>query len=62
MKNFAVGISDYEMLHRVWLDRFVLNDPINGREMRRKFWTGELKARDHLKSLGIGGRIILKEV
>jgi len=40
LKNFAVGISDYEILHRVWLERFVLNDPINGREMFRKCRSG----------------------
>ena len=28
LKNFAVGISDYEILYRAWLEWFVLNDPI----------------------------------
>jgi hypothetical protein len=60
LRSFAVGINDYEILHRVWLERFVLNDPVTGRKMCRKFWTGELNGRNQLKSLGIGGKITLK--
>jgi len=30
------------------------------REVRTEFWWGNLREEDHLKDLGIGGRIILK--
>jgi len=29
-------------------------------EVRRRFWLGELMERDHVKDLGVDGRIILQ--
>jgi hypothetical protein len=32
------------------------------REVHREFWWGDLRERDHLKNLGLDGKIILKWV
>jgi hypothetical protein len=32
------------------------------REMLTKFWSENLKGRDHLEDLGVGGRIILEGI
>jgi len=49
--------SDYH-IRRLGLERLVAR--MGEREMHAEFWWGNLKERDHLEDLDVGGKIILK--